>query len=151
MVLTVLATNQIYFTNDKLPPEGREHTLLMHIMVKCEDMIVSKVLIDNGSALNACLMSTIEHLNVDTSLIRPTTMIIRAFDGTLWKVQGKIKLMIGVGPRSFMVIFQVIKVDFPYNILLRRPWLHAAGAFASTFHQRLKFLSEDQLITIMAE
>ena len=55
----------------------------MHIIVKCEDMIVSRVLIDNGSTLNVCPMSTIEHLNVDTSLIRPTTMIIRAFDGTL--------------------------------------------------------------------
>ena len=59
-------------------------------MVKCEDIIVSRVLIDNGSALNVCLMSTIEHLNVDTSLIHPITMIIRAFDGTLQEVQGEI-------------------------------------------------------------
>ena len=79
----VLVTNQISFTNYELPPEGREHTLPMHIMVKCEDMSVSRVLIDNGSALNVCLMCTIERLNVDTSLIHPTTMIIRAFDVTL--------------------------------------------------------------------
>ena len=78
MVSMVLATNQISFTNDELPPKGRKHTLPMHIIVKCEDMIVSRVLIDNGSSLNVCLMSTIEHLNVDTSLIRPTTIIIRA-------------------------------------------------------------------------
>ena len=52
MVLTVLATNQISFIDDELPPKGREHTLPMHIMVKCEDMIVSRVLIDNGSSLN---------------------------------------------------------------------------------------------------
>ena len=49
----------------------------MHIMVKCEDMIISKVVIDNGLALNVCPMSTIERLNVDTFLICPTTMIIR--------------------------------------------------------------------------
>ena len=35
-------------------------------------------------------MSTIECLNVDTSLIHPTTMIIKAFDGTLWEVQSEI-------------------------------------------------------------
>ena len=52
----------------------------MHILVKCEDMVVTRVLIDNGSALNVCPMSTLECLNVDTSLIRSTTMIIRAFD-----------------------------------------------------------------------
>ena len=91
-------------------------------MVKCEDMIISRVLIDNGLALNVCSMSTIERLNVDRSLIRPTTMIIRAFDDTLWEVQGEIELAIGVGPMFFTVNFQVIKVDSPYNILFGRPW-----------------------------
>ena len=105
MVSLVLAPNQISFTDDELPPEGREHTLPMHIMANCENMIVSKVLIGNRSALNVCLMSTIEHLNVDTSLIHPITMIIRAFDGTFWKVQGEIKLVIGIGPMFFMVNF----------------------------------------------
>ena len=123
----------------------------MHIMVKCEDMIVSKVLIDNGLALNVCLMSTIEHLNVDTSFVRPTTMIIRAFDGNLQEVQGEIELAIRIGPIFFMVNFLVIKVDSPYNMLLGRPGLHAAGAIASTLHQRLKFPFDDQLITSMAK
>ena len=71
---------------------------------------------------------------MDTSFICPTTMIIRAFDGTLQEVQGKIELAIGIGPMSFMVNFQVIKVDSPYNMLLERPWLHAADAVASTLH-----------------
>ena len=88
----------------------------MHIMVKCQDMIVSRVLIDNGSTLNVCLMSTIECLNVDTFLMHPTTMIIKAFDGTLQEVQGKIELAIGIGPLFFMVNFQVIKMDSPYNM-----------------------------------
>ena len=73
MVSTVLATNHISFIDDEQPPEGREHSFPMHIMVKCEDIIVSSVLTDNGSALNVCLMSTIERLNVDTSLIHSTT------------------------------------------------------------------------------
>ena len=51
----------------------------------------------------------------------------------------------------FMVNFQVIKVDSPYNMLLGRPWLHATGIIASTLHQRLKFPSEDLMITIMAK
>ena len=147
----MLATNQISFTDDELPPEGREHTLPMHIRVKCEDMIIARVLIDNGSTLNVFPMPTIKHLNVDTFLIRPTTMIIKAFDGTFQEVQGKIELAIGIGPMFFMVNFQVIKVDSLYNMLLRRPWLHTVGAIASTLHRRLKFPSEDKLITIMAK
>ena len=100
----------------------------MHIIVKCEDMIVARVLIDNGSTLNICPMATLERLNMDTSLIRPSTMIVRAFDNTCQEVQGEIKLMIEISPMSFVINFQVIKVDSPYKMLLGRPWLHAAGA-----------------------
>ena len=142
MVSTVLAINQISFMDDELLPEGKNHTLPTHIIVKCEDMIDARVLIDNGSALNFCLMSTFERLNMDTSLIRLTTMISSAFDGTLREVQGEIELAIGVGPMCFAVNFQVIKVDSP---------LHAAGVVASTLHQRLKFPFEDLMVTIMAE
>ena len=31
MVLLVLATNQVSFSDDKLPPKGKDHTLTMHI------------------------------------------------------------------------------------------------------------------------
>ena len=51
----------------------------------------------------------------------------------------------------FMVNFQVIKVDSPYNMLLGKPRLQAAGAVASTLGWRLKFPSENLLITIMVE
>ena len=113
MVSLVLATNQVSFSDDKLRLEERDHTLAMHIMVKCEDIILARVPIDNGSALNFYLMAILECLKVDMSLIKPSTMIIR--------VQGKIELMIEIGLRSFMVKLQVIKVDSPYNILLGRP------------------------------
>ena len=43
---------------------------------------------------------------MDTSLICPTTMNIRAFDGILKKVQGEIELAIGVGPMFFTVNFK---------------------------------------------
>ena len=105
MVSLVLATNQVLFLDDELPLEGKYHTLAMHIMVKCEDMIVTRVLIDNGLALNVCPMATLECLKVDMSLIKLSTMIIRAFDGTRCEVQGEIELMIEIGPRSFIVNF----------------------------------------------
>ena len=53
----------------------------MHIVVKCEDTIVAMVLIDNVSTLNVYSMAILERLKVDMSLIKPSTMIIRAFDG----------------------------------------------------------------------
>ena len=93
----------------------------MHSIVKYEDMIVARVLIDNGLGLNVYPMTTLEHLKVDMSFIKPGTMIIKAFDSTRREVQGEVELMVEIGPKSFMVNFQVIKVDSPYNFLLGRP------------------------------
>ena len=132
MVSLVLDTNQVSFLDDELPLEGKDHTLAVHIVVKCEDMIVVRVLIDNGSALNVFLMVTLERLKVDMSFIWLGAMIIRTFNGIRWEVHGEIELMIEIGLRSFTVNFHVIKVDFPYNMLLERPWSHAAGPVAST-------------------
>ena len=81
MVSLVLATSQVSFLDDELPLEGRDHTLAMHIVIKCEDMVVARVFINNGSILNVYPMATLERLKVDMSLIKPSTMIIRAFDG----------------------------------------------------------------------
>ena len=47
MVSLVLATNQVSFSDDDLPLKGEDHTLAMHIVAKCEDMIVAMVLIVN--------------------------------------------------------------------------------------------------------
>ena len=96
-------------------------------------------------------MATLKSLKVDTSLIKPSTMIIRSFDVMHCEVQGEIELMIEIGLISFMVNFQVFKVDSPYNMLLGRPWLHTVGVATSTLHRRLKFIFENQLITIMTE
>jgi len=38
MVSLVFATKQVSFLDDELPLEGKDHTLAMHIEVKCEDM-----------------------------------------------------------------------------------------------------------------
>ena len=77
--------------------------MAIHIVVQCEDMIVTRVLIDNGSVLNVCPMTTFEHLKVDMSIIKLSTMIIRAFNGIRREMQGKIELMIEIGSRSLMV------------------------------------------------
>ena len=121
MVSLVFATNQVFFFNDELPQEGKDHTLAMHIVIKCEDMIVARVLVDNGLAVNVWLLATLKRLKVDMSFIKPSTMIIIAFDGMRHEVQGEIKLMVKIGLRSFMDNFQVIKVNSSYNMLLGRP------------------------------
>ena len=78
-------------------------------------------------------------------------MLIRAFDGTRREVFGGIDLSLEIGPQAYNINFQVLRVDSPYNMLLGRPWLHTAGAIASSLHQKMKFIICNQLVTILAE
>ena len=38
-----------------------------------------------------------------------------------------------------------------YNCLLGRPWIHMAGAVPSTLYQKVKFMVEKSLITVVIE
>ncbi|XP_070008273.1 uncharacterized protein [Nicotiana sylvestris] len=53
-----------------------------------------------------------------------------------------------MGPTWFGVEFQVIDVPASYNLLLGRPWIHAAGAIALTLHQAVKFEWNHQEVII---
>jgi len=44
-----------------------------------------------------------------------------------------------MGQTWFDVDFQVVDVPASYHLLIRRTWIHAAGAVASTLHQAVKF------------
>uniref|UniRef100_A0A2N9GA71 Integrase catalytic domain-containing protein n=1 Tax=Fagus sylvatica TaxID=28930 RepID=A0A2N9GA71_FAGSY len=128
MVTSILVTNQLTFSDDELPPEGRGHAKALYISVKTNDRIVSRVLIDNGSALNVCPLSTLEKLDIDPTRVRVNSMIVRAFDGTRREVLGR---------------------DRPAS--RGRPWLHTAGAVPSSLHQKMKLIIGNQLVTILAE
>ena len=51
----------------------------------------------------------------------------------------------------FNVEFQVMDISPSYNCLLRRPWIHIAGVVPSTLYQKIKFVTEGQLISIAVE
>ena len=78
-------------------------------------------------------------------------MVVRAFDGTKREVLGNIKLPIQVGPCTFNYEFVVMDINPSYNCLLGRPWIHMASAVPSTLHQKVKFVVEKSLITVVVE
>ncbi|XP_071918757.1 uncharacterized protein [Coffea arabica] len=56
-----------------------------------------------------------------------------------------------MGPAQFQIACQVMHFPSVYNVLLGRPWIHSSGAVPSSLHQVLKFVVNDQLVTIFAE
>ncbi|PKI70809.1 hypothetical protein CRG98_008804 [Punica granatum] len=144
-------SNTISFSDDELPSEGCAHSRALHIVCKCNNHIVGRVMIDTGSALNVCPVTTLKQMNVDLNRVRPSKTAVRAFDGSRREVNGEIDLLIDVDPCSFSVTFQVLDILNAFSLLLGRPWIHSAGAIPSSLHQKLKFIVEERIIMVKGE
>jgi len=151
IVSHIKANDYLTFTEDEIPTEGRGHNKALHISVKCMDYVLARVLIDNGSSLNVMPKTTLNKIFCEETYLRPSSMVVRAFDGSRREVIGEIELPIQVGPCTFQVVFQVMDILPTYNCLLGRPWIHSAGVVPSTLHQKLKFVFNDKLIIVLGE
>ena len=145
LVENVMMDNYISFSDDEIPPNGRESTKALHITTKVKDCTLPKVLIDNGSFLNVMPLSTLMRLPVDRSYMKHTHTVVRAFDGTRREVIGEIEIEMQIGPCVFNVKFQVMDISPSYNCLLRRPWIHIVRDVPSTLHQKNKFVTKSNL------
>ncbi|XP_070013502.1 uncharacterized protein [Nicotiana sylvestris] len=126
MVGKVQESHKITFHKDELLPDGLSHNRALHIMVQFEDKFIARVLIDRGSSLNICPLTTLKRLGKDFHEIRAGSMNLKAFNGSQWAIIGEINLCLQMGPTWFDVEFQVIDISAT-NILLGRPWIHATG------------------------
>ncbi|PKI73451.1 hypothetical protein CRG98_006159 [Punica granatum] len=85
---------KISFPQDELPSKGYGHSRALHIVCKYNNHIVSRVMIDNGSALNVCPVSTLKQMNVDMGRIRASKTTGRAFNSSRREVNREIDLLI---------------------------------------------------------
>ncbi|XP_055824366.1 uncharacterized protein LOC129892854 [Solanum dulcamara] len=117
-----------------------EHHKALNITVRCRDKFISRVLIDNGSAVNICPFIILRALEIDIGKIRESHVRVRGFDGTQRRVICEIDLPLQIGSKEFVVEFQVLDTSASYNLFLGRPWIHMDGAVPSTLHPNLKFV-----------
>ncbi|MCR2847795.1 hypothetical protein KN825_14270 [Weizmannia coagulans] len=140
----------IVFSDADLPLEGADHGRALYITVMCSGRRIPSVLIDNGSALNVCPFSTAVALGFSQADLTPSVQTIRAYDSTRREILGTLTLEVTIGPATFSVLFQVLRIPASFNLLLGRPWIHASGAIPSSLHQMVKFRHDDQVVTVPA-
>ena len=109
------------------------------------------VLLDNSSALNVYPLVTATALGFSPSDFGPSTQIVKAYDGTQRTVLGTLSTHVMIGPVIYSILFQVLRIQSSFNLLLGRPWIHEAGAIPSSLHQKVKFIHEGRMITIQSD
>ena len=149
--LTADRATCIVFSDDDLPPEGSDHVRPLFIDVACSGCRVLSVLLDNGSTLNVCPLVIAIALGFSPSDFGPSIQTVRAYDETQRTVMGTLTTHVMISPVRYSILFQVLRIQSSFNLLLGRPWIHEAGAIPSSLHQKEKFIHKGRIITIQSD
>lgn len=116
------------------------------ISVKTGDLLVQKVLLDQGSSADVMFLSTFKKMQLNEKILQPSSGELVGFSGERIPVTGYVwvRTTLGEPPHSKTLDIQYLIVDCfsPYNIILGRPSLNTFGAIVSTIHLCVKFCSE---------
>ncbi|XP_050916295.1 uncharacterized protein LOC127131413 [Lathyrus oleraceus] len=151
VVANISASSYLGFNDDEFSPKGRNHNKVLHISIECVDTVLSRVLVDTESSLNVLPKNSLSKMTIEGLVMKPNSLIVRAFDGSRQTVIGEVDLPMKIGPHIFFIIFYMMDIYPTYSCLKGRPWIHSASAVTSTLHQRLKFMIDSKLVVVEGE
>ena len=124
------------------------HDNALLITLRIGDYDVKRVMVDGGNAAEVMYPDLYKGLGLKPEDLMPCNSLLMSFDGKLVIPMGMIRLPIQTDPEIVEVNFIVVDTYSPYTAIIGRPWLHTLGAVASSLHQKVKFLSGDQVLEI---
>ncbi|RDX67654.1 hypothetical protein CR513_53435, partial [Mucuna pruriens] len=105
IINNTMTSRHLSLSEDEVPTEGRSHNQPLHIIVKCGNYMIARMLIDNGSSLNVMPKVTLDKLYSIESTLRTSYVVVRAFDRSKRDVMGDITLPIRIQPTTFDITF----------------------------------------------
>jgi hypothetical protein len=112
---------------------------------------VSRILIDDGSAVNIMSKVTMKRLGISTEELSKSRLVIQGFNQEGQKAIGIIRFDMIMEDLKTRPLFHVIDSKTFYNLLLGRPWLHENGIVPSTLHQCFKYSDGKQVKKVIAD
>ena len=64
---------------------------------------------------------------------------------------GTLTTHVMIGSVRYSILFQVLRIQTSFNLLLSRPWIHEVGVIPFSLHQKVKFIHEGHIITIQSD
>ena len=111
---SISASNGLDFTDFDLPPEGRKHNKALHISMEIAKTTLSRVLVDTTSSINVLPKSTLLKLDYERISLRPSDLVVKAFDGSRRTVFGEVDLSIKIGPQLFEATLFIMDINPSY-------------------------------------
>ncbi|RDX70009.1 hypothetical protein CR513_50805, partial [Mucuna pruriens] len=92
-------------TSHEVLVEGRSHNQPLHIAIKCDNYMIARMVIDNGSSLNVMPKATLDKLYCSGATLKNSPVVVKAFNGSKPEVIGEITLPICIGPKTSNITF----------------------------------------------
>ncbi|XP_058774509.1 uncharacterized protein LOC131648805 [Vicia villosa] len=150
-ISSLTTDNYLGFFDAELISAGKNHNKALYISIECRGTTLAHVLVNNGSSLNVLPKLVLDTLNPEGFVLKPSDVIVKAFDGSKSMLYGEVELPIRVGSQTFDTLFYVMDIHPVYSCLLGRPWIHGVNAVTSTLHQKLKYPATGKIVIMHGE
>lgn len=110
IVANITACNNLSFSNEELPEQGRNHNLALHISMNYQDDDMSIVLVDNESSLNVMPNYTMSNLSYQGAPVSFSGVVVKVFDGLKKTMIVEVNLPMKIGMCLFQIMFQGIDI-----------------------------------------
>ena len=101
--------------------------------------------------MNVLPKGVMDRLDCEGMTLKPSDIVVRAFDGLKRMVYKEVDLSFKVGSQVLNSTFYVMDILPAYYCLLGCPWIHGAGAVTSTLYQKLKYPVKGNVFTVCGE
>uniref|UniRef100_A0A2N9G4P3 Uncharacterized protein n=1 Tax=Fagus sylvatica TaxID=28930 RepID=A0A2N9G4P3_FAGSY len=142
---------KITFTDEDLLLGSKPHNRPLFVSGYIREEKVSRILIDDGSAVNIMSKVTMKRLGISTEELSKSRLVIQGFNQEGQRAIGIIRLDVTMEDLKTRPLFHVIDSKTSYNLLLGRPWLHENGIVPSTLHQCFKYSDGKQVKKVIAD
>ena len=138
----------IAFNDDDLEGTIQPHNDALVVTTQINGFILNRVLVDQGSGADVMYQDLFRGLKLKKEDLSKYDMPPVGFDGQVVIPEGQVSLPVNMKGKEVTVAFIVVTSFSPYTAILGRLWIHAMGAVPSTLHVKVKFRTEQGIVTI---
>ena len=111
------------------------------------NLVVHRCIVDQGASM--CVMSTLVWQKLGSPILQPSSINLWAYDGHPIKAQGILPhVPITLARKKVLIDIEVVNAQLDYNLLLRRSYLYAMRAVASTVFYLMMFPHQGNIVTV---
>ena len=137
--------DKMTFADEDLLLGSKPHNRPLFFLGYTRGERVSRIFIDDGSAINIMPKGTMRRLGISVEELSKSRLVIQGFNQEGQRAIDMIQLDVTIDELKARLLFHVIDSKTSYNLLLGRPWIHGNGVVPSTLHQCFKYCDGKQI------